>query len=431
LVAGLGGRRPPPYIRDANLESRSARARIKPGSTRYRALEPALHLGYRRFKGGGSGTWLARFYSGDGRYTVQVLAPADDMAEVDGTILNYWQAQERARALHRERGKTEDGRALKPLTVEDAVKDYLDEHLEGRASHRDTQLRMAAYALPVFGHKHVSELKASEIARWHRNLVAAPPRARTGKGSAQRHRAINLKNPDAVRARRLSANKILGQLKAALNHAWREGKVPSDDAWRRVKPFRGVVSSRARYLTTDEARRLLNSSVGDFRLLLEAALQTGARYSELGRLVVGDFDRDAGTIAIRMSKSGKGRHVILTSEGQAFFEKLTAGRRSTELILRREWHPSQQLRPMKDACAQARIDPPISFHGLRHTYASLSVMGGVPLPILAQNLGHSTTRMCEVFYAHLAPSFARDAIRAGAPKFGTETPSKITPMRRR
>src|SRR6476620_8795163 len=27
------------------------------------------------------------------------------------------------------------------------------------------------------------------------------------------------------------------EVKAALNHAWRNGAVPSDDAWHRVKPF--------------------------------------------------------------------------------------------------------------------------------------------------------------------------------------------------
>ena len=43
-----------------------------------------------------------------------------------------------------------------------------------------------------------------------------------------------------MRRRRASANRVLTYLKAALNLAWRNGLVPSDDAWRRVKPFRSV-----------------------------------------------------------------------------------------------------------------------------------------------------------------------------------------------
>ena len=63
-------------------------------------------------------------------------------------------------------------------------------------------------------------------------------------------------------------------------------------------------------------------------------------------------------------------------------------------------------------------DAPVGFHGLRHTWASHAVMNGVPLLVVAKNLGHSDTRMIEKHYGHLAPSYIADAIRAGAPKFG-------------
>jgi integrase len=82
------------------------------------------------------------------------------------------------------------------------------------------------------------------------------------------------------------------------------------------------------------------------------------------------------------------------------------------------WRASHQLRPMAQACINARIEPPISFHGLRHTWASHAVMNGVPLLVVAKNLGHADTRMVEKHYGHLAPSYITDAIRAGAPRFG-------------
>ena len=54
-------------------------------------------------------------------------------------------------------------------------------------------------------------------------------------------------------------------------------------------------------------------------------------------------------------------------------------------------------------------------------------MNGVPLMVVAKNLGHVDTKMVERHYGHLAPSFVADAIRAGAPRFGFE-PSNVTPL---
>ena len=66
---------------------------------------------------------------------------------------------------------------------------------------------------------------------------------------------------ETQRRRRSSANRVLTILKAALNHAYDEGKVASNDAWgRRVKPYRAVDVARLRFLTVAEARRLINAS---------------------------------------------------------------------------------------------------------------------------------------------------------------------------
>jgi integrase len=72
---------------------------------------------------------------------------------------------------------------------------------------------------------------------------------------------------------------------------------------------------------------------------------------------------------------------------------------------------------------------PLGFHQLRHTWASHAVMNGVPLMIVAQNMGHTDTRMVEKFYGHLAPSFVADAIRKGAPQFGFTPSKKVVPLR--
>ena len=95
------------------------------------------------------------------------------------------------------------------------------------------------------------------------------------------------------------------------------------------------------------------------------------------------------------------------------------------------WQRSDQARPMKEACARAKIAPAITFHILRHTWASLAVMAGVPLMVVAKNLGHSDTRMVEKHYGHLAPSYIADAIRAAAPKFGIKSDRKVVSIEAR
>src|SRR5262245_43982964 len=133
---------------------------------------------------------------------------------------------------------------------------------------------------------------------------------------------------------------------------------------------------------------------------------------------VADFNPDAGTVHVLKSKSGQERHIILTDDGAAFFRQLTAGRPGSSLMFGKEWKADHQKRRMIDACARARVDPRISFHGLRHTWASLRVMGGMPLTVVARNLGHTDTKMVEKHYGHLASSYVVEQVRKHAPKFG-------------
>jgi integrase len=81
---------------------------------------------------------------------------------------------------------------------------------------------------------------------------------------------------------------------------------------------------------------------------------------------------------------------------------------------------------MAEACAKAKIAPAISFHILRHTYASLLAMNAVPLPVIARALGHADTRMTERHYAHLQPSYVADTIRANLPKWSKDDATSST-----
>jgi len=81
------------------------------------------------------------------------------------------------------------------------------------------------------------------------------------------------------------------------------------------------------------------------------------------------------------------------------------------------WKTSEQQRPMDDACDAAKIEG-VTFHILRHTYASRALMAGMTIEVLAQQSGHKDTRITMRHYAYLCPTFKQDSIRRFAPSFG-------------
>ena len=407
----------PRKVRDRILDTRAAREKLKPsGKPYYRAIGPDVHLGYR--KGRDTRKWVVRIYSGSGRYVTETIGHADDIADADGiNVLSFWQAQEKARDLLAAKNAAAPSR--RGYTVSDAIAAYL-EHLGDRPeSQRKARLRLAAYVPEKFAKVELAKLTAADLTAWLRDMAKRPGRVRT-TWDAEKHnlRKVDMDDPEVRRQRKSSSNRVLTILKAVLNLAYANGNAPSDHAWKRVKPFKDADAARIRYLTIAEAQRLINAADQEFRALVQAALMTGARYSELCRLRVEDFNPDSGTLHVRISKSGKPRHVTLTEEGADFIASLCAGRSGHAPLVGREWKEGDQDRRMKAACKQANIDPPITFHGLRHTWASLSVMGGMPLIVVAKNLGHADTRMVEKHYGHLAPSYIADAIRQHAPRFG-------------
>ena len=420
----------PRTVRDAKLENRAARDRLKPGLTmHWRTLVPGkLHIGYRRRQKGKPGVWLVRRYLGLERYKKGTIGLADDYEDADGVrVFNFAQAQ--AIAQNRKPGTPKGD-----LTVADAVATYVAWLKVHKATGEGVEQRAALHILPKLGSTKVADLTTDQLNRWRDALAGSAALYRTGNGRPQNKRELP-KTADEKRARKVTANKCVTILKAALNHAFAADLVDDDKAWRRFKPFREVDRARERFLTVEEATRLINAADRDsgFRDVVHAALITGARYGELCRLKVGDFKH--GKIMVRVSKTGKPRSVRLTEEGKAFFDQLTAGRADDELMLPhrrlgREWRKSEQCRPMREACLHAKIKP-LGIHAMRHTWASLAVMNGVPLIVVADNLGHADTRMVEKHYGHLTKSYMDEAIAEGAPRFGMVAPSTVVPHKAR
>jgi integrase len=404
---------------DAKLSTRTARLSLPVRREPYwRTIQEGRALGYRRLTGGKAGTWIARHYDAVNGRQYRSLGSADDMLEADGIdTLTFAQAQDAAAewfaALLKSSGKIEQ-----PKTVSDAVTAYLSDYA-ARGGKALDQLNETfnAHILPTFGDKLIRELTAPDIRQWHQALALAPARRRkSAKAAAPRPPAKPKLSPDEKRARRATANRILTPLKAALNWAFREGWIDTDAAWRRVQPFANADAAKIRYLSDDEATRLVNACTDDLRQLVIAALLTGCRLGELVNLMPGDIDLGARMLTARLTKNGKDRRVTMTDEASRFFAAVIVGKAHAELLLTRAdgaaWGQNHHIRPLRNACECAAIRPATSFHILRHTHASRLAMRGVPMAVIAQQLGHSSIKTTEKHYAHLSPGYVSAEIRA-------------------
>lgn len=427
-------------VRNAKIDTRSGRAKLAERREPYwTVISAGCAIGYRR--GAKGGTWIARFRAEDHKQHYESLGAADDARDADGlTVFSCPQAQERARAFFARKAREIAGDFAPSdglYTVAKALEAYFAER-EQRGSKGLAKDRAAANVriLPDLGDVELAKLSTKRIRDWQSALATAPKLTRTGHMTRKRKTvAIDKKDTDAVRARRSTANRTLTVLKAALNHAFNEGRVVSDDAWRKVKPFREADSAVVRFLSDDECRRLVNACDGAFRDLVRAALLTGCRYGELTRMCASDFGAEAGTITVQLSKAGNPRHVALTDDGRVLFSRLTAGRSARDHIFVRDdgakWGSSHQQRPLEAASKRAKIEPAATFHILRHTYASSLAMRGVPMGVIAAQLGHADTRMTEKHYAHISPNYVSETVRAALPSLGIIEESNIAPLRRR
>ena len=162
-------------------------------------------------------------------------------------------------------------------------------------------------------------------------MITRPQRDRTGA-----LREMDMDDPEIVRKRRTSATGCsirCGQHSISLTSTARCRPIMlgagSRQPGRRLRP-RAISHRCASAASHQRLRRELSrpsSSRAANRLPNE----------ELTRLKVEDFNPDSSTLQIRMSKSGKSRHVVLTEEGETFFAGLCAGRKGSEPMIGGNW----------------------------------------------------------------------------------------------
>jgi integrase len=385
-------------VRKASLETRTARLKLpvarKPMFIR---IGPGLSLGYRRNQV--AGTWVLRVADGKGGAITRAIGTADDFTDADGvSVLNYWQAQDKAQSVARH---SNGSVAAKPLTVRRAAEVYL-EKLEAKnpRTARDTRGRLNLHFLNEFGDELVTNLTKWKLEGWLNSM------------------ALKSQDREAVRRSKDTANRVLSMIKALLNHALRDpaNGITDDHAWRLVKPYHGVATPRATHFSEAQARALIEATPDrEFADLLTAGFLTGARYGELIDSSVRDFDEAARTLSVD-GKTGP-RTIILQSEAVSFFKTACGGRGADEPLLRRRdgarWNRSHQQRRMALALERAGLDQEGTFYALRHSYISRAIEGEVPLNIIAENCGTSV-RIIETTYAKVLAGKRRDFIERGA-----------------
>jgi integrase len=422
------------------LETRTARLKLASKKKPYwsRSGKTGVHIGYRRRKPHGrdaNGTWVARRYTGAGNYETEGFAEADDFSEADGvSILTYEQA------ITKLGGQLSQVQKRTRYTVGRAIEDYIAHLALNATTAPETRGTLKHYLIGFLGadgsagaDRVLSQLTRDDFAPWPTWAMANPPLGRR-KSRPKPSKPLSAEEAaDALRRRMERVNRVLNNVLACLNFAHDNERVHSDAAWSKLKRFKGTEQARIRWLDLDECGRFTRACAPDFRKIAQGGLLTGARWSELRRLRVGDYDSTAGTVLIARTKRKKPRHIYLTDEGRRALTEWTAGGARDGLVFTRDdgtpWGSHDQHRPMSDARVAAALDDEVTFHILRHTYASTLVKAGVHLSIVAQSLGHADTRMVEKHYGHLAPSHVAQAIRAHLPSFGIETAAAVLSSR--
>lgn len=400
----------PPLSSEENVK------KLQPRNSPYwNILEFCRHIGLQKHPSGRL-YWMARIRRLDGRYS-QTRLGAHSTAQSDG--LNYEEALERAKDWFNEPetlkiasqpypvgvnrtlkySKTEDR-----FTVGDAMQAYVEwKRIAAANTYFETTLSLINHhIIPRLGHLPVEELSQSVFTQFCIDVLEAAPQ----RGRAKPGVRIRLENLDheRLRKRKKTLNTVIGLLRMAIEMSWENGDVRSELYWRRLRRVPHADTPRQFFLTRAQAKRLIASCRSDLALLVQGALYTGCRVSELSCLKARDVGGHVFGVYVKPMKSYRGRYVVLPNEGMTFFLDQVEALDDEDLVFRmssgRSWSGCHK-HLFREAVRRAGLPEGFVFHGLRHTYASQLVQAGTPLAMVAKQLGHSNTDTVSRTYGHL------------------------------
>jgi integrase len=201
--------------------------------------------------------------------------------------------------------------------------------------------------------------------------------------------------------------------------------------WTGDNPCKGVTfpipnNARQRFLSQDEVARLLEAlrlRSPQVARIATMSLYGGLRLGEVLALTWSNVDLKNGIIMVQDTKNSESRPIFITDPIRQVIKELKPGGPDELLFKSKTGNPLQWLSKsfaatVKELKLNDGISDPrekVTFHSLRHTYASWAVMAGVPLYIVGKAIGHRTLTMTAK-YSHLAPDSHRAAFEAVAQK---------------
>ena len=190
-------------------------------------------------------------------------------------------------------------------------------------------------------------------------------------------------------------------------------------------PTRGIArkplnNARERFLSAEEAERLREAVAGSQNQQLQhivgLLLLTGARVRELLDAKWEHVDVSRRSWLIPTSKTGKPRHVPLSTAALAIIEALPRFKGCPWLVPNPDTlQPYVSIKHGWQRAIRVAKLPGLRIHDLRHSAASFMVNSGVDLFAVGKVLGHASYQSTQR-YAHLANDTLLAAVEAGAAK---------------
>lgn len=195
-------------------------------------------------------------------------------------------------------------------------------------------------------------------------------------------------------------NRTTELIRAILNKAHKEWRwVDSTPFIRRFKEPAGS----PRWITKDEARRLLEELPEHTRAMMIFTLATGLRQANVTGLEWRNVDLASRLCWVEPdnSKNGKLLRVELNDDALAILKEQRFKHQARVFVYKGGPITNVSTKAWYAALNRAGIDN-FRWHDLRHTWASWHVQAGTPLEVL-KDLGHWSSYEMVLRYAHLAP----------------------------
>jgi len=377
------------------IDTKTARDALKSKREPYwYKLTTGLHIGYRKPESG-EGTWIARRTEGT-KKTYQSLGQFFD------TEKPKRKAFDDARAAAQEwAGQTDAGVEVHGTTVEAACRAYVDAKRseKGDPTANDAEGRFSRLVYgKAFCAVRLDKLTTTRVRAWRDSQL--PKDA----------------DDDQTRRAKDSINRNLSTLKAALNMALSDRLVATDAGWKTVNAYREVGRKRELFLTREQRDALIAACPKTLRAFVKGLTVTALRPGELSACQVKDFDKAAGTLNIRKSKT-EARIVPLSTMARGFFVEQVRGRIGAQPLLPDDfgnhWNKDAWKKPFKTAVGASKLPAETVTYSLRHAAISELLVSGMDMHRVAKIAGTSTD-MIDKHYGHLCIERTRQQLDAAA-----------------